>query len=100
MIALLTAAALGASRPHLVYVLTDNLGWGNVGYHRPDNPEIATPVLNSLIQEGVEIDRLYAYKVIVDRYHHDINYSRPAVLQPLTLLPAHRPASRTCQFPQ
>ena len=49
-----------------------------MGYHRPDNPEIVTPVLDSLVQEGVEIDRLYAYKV---NQLHSCNISSPP-LQP------------------
>ena len=45
-------------KPHLVYILTDNLGWGGVGYHRPNNSEVQTPVLDELVRSGVELDRL------------------------------------------
>ena len=56
-----TAAAVAPPRPHLVYVLSDNLGWANVGYHH-DSPEVVTPNINALVKSGVELDRLYTYK--------------------------------------
>ena len=65
------AAAQGAQavapRPHLVYVLTDNLGWGNVGYHREASPtgasaEVVTPNIDRLVATGIELDRFYTYK--------------------------------------
>eukprot|EP00051_Salpingoeca_urceolata_P024182 m.422334 g.422334 ORF g.422334 m.422334 type:complete len:561 (+) comp20199_c0_seq3:3-1685(+) len=50
-------------KPHIVYILTDNMGWAGVGYHRkPDFKEIQTPVLDHLAATGVRLDRLYAYK--------------------------------------
>ena len=55
------AASAAPPRPHLVYVLSDNLGWANVGYHHK-SPEVITPNINSLVQTGVELDRLYTYK--------------------------------------
>ena len=75
MVLLQAAAVLGAAqavvaavpRPHLVYVLTDNLGWGNVGYHREVSPtgptkEVVTPNIDGLVATGVELDRFYTYK--------------------------------------
>ena len=71
MLALLPAMLLASGakplRPHLVYVLSDNLGWGNVGYHRAaspsgPSPEVVTPNIDRLVATGVELDRLYTYK--------------------------------------
>lgn len=51
--AVLTTAAAGEPppRPHIVTLLTDNMGWANVGFHRPpDVParEIHTPNVDQL----------------------------------------------------
>lgn len=65
--AVAAAAATAATKPHLVYVLSDNLGWGNVGYHRAaspsgPSPEVVTPNIDHLVATGIELDRLYTYK--------------------------------------
>ena len=70
MLALTTtlfAVASAAPRPHIVLMLTDNLGYGNVGFTRalsgdPPSPEVATPTLDALAAEGIILDRLYCYK--------------------------------------
>ena len=87
MAASVTAAAEAAApKPHIVYILSDNLcpfpaptpltlptlswlnrrrvlhsGWGNVGYHRKHSspsPEVVTPRLDELVATGIELDRL------------------------------------------
>eukprot|EP00937_MAST-01D_sp_MAST-1D-sp2_P006826 g6826.t1 len=60
---LVVALASGARhQPHLVLVLADDLGWGNVGWHRaPATAEVQTPVLDRMVSEGVELNRFYAY---------------------------------------
>jgi arylsulfatase A-like enzyme len=52
------AAASQRPRPHLVFVMADDLGWANVGYH---NAHAQTPHLDGLVRAGVELDRHYAY---------------------------------------
>uniref|UniRef100_A0A4W3K161 Arylsulfatase B n=1 Tax=Callorhinchus milii TaxID=7868 RepID=A0A4W3K161_CALMI len=42
--------------PHLVYVLADDFGWGDVGYH---GSQLRTPVLDRLSAEGVRLDNYY-----------------------------------------
>lgn len=51
------AVAAGASPPNVVFVLADDLGWNDVGFH---NPEIRTPHLDRLAREGVELEAHYA----------------------------------------
>jgi arylsulfatase B len=50
----LAAAPLraAASRPNIVFILADDLGWGDVGFH---GAKIRTPVLDQLAREGVEL---------------------------------------------
>ena len=46
------------SKPHLVILLADNLGWANVGYHRPpaaDPREFATAHVDALAAGGLEL---------------------------------------------
>lgn len=52
-----------ASKPHLVFMLVDDWGWANVGYHRnPPTKEVVTPNIDGLVKEGLELDQHYAYK--------------------------------------
>ena len=51
----------------IIYILSDNLGWGNVAYHRKlspagPSPEVVTPNLDRLVASGIELDRFYTYK--------------------------------------
>ena len=53
--------------PHFVYMLADNLGYGNVGYLRATSPagptpEVQTPNLDMLASSGVVLERLYAFE--------------------------------------
>ena len=58
-----TTDAPTTTKPHLVFILVDDWGWANVGYHRdPPTKEVVTPNLNSLVKEGLELDQHYAFK--------------------------------------
>ena len=46
-----------ASRPHIVLLAIDDVGWADVGYHGSDFP---TPNIDALAKSGVELDRMYA----------------------------------------
>lgn len=45
------------SLPNIVLILADDLGWGDVGYH---GAEVATPFIDGLARDGVELDRFYS----------------------------------------
>ena len=50
-------------KPHIVLMLVDDWGWANVGYHRnPPTREVATPNIDDLVKQGLELDQHYAYK--------------------------------------
>ena len=55
------AAAAGSRpniRPNIVFILADDLGWADIGYH---NPQILTPNLNRLASGGVRLEQHYVY---------------------------------------
>lgn len=49
-----------ARQPNVIFVLSDDLGWGDVGYH---GSQIKTPTLDRLAKRGVELNRYYTYAV-------------------------------------
>ena len=51
------AMAAGTRPPNIVYIMADDLGWKDVGFHGSD---IETPVLDSLARAGVQFDEFYA----------------------------------------
>ena len=60
-IALLGADSVSAeTRPNILLVVVDDLGWAGVGFH---NKEMPTPNLNKLAGEGIELSRFYVYPV-------------------------------------
>jgi len=49
-----------ASRPHIVFMMADDLGWGDVGYH---GSEIETPHIDRLARRGAQLDQFYVQPV-------------------------------------
>lgn len=49
-----------ADTPNILFVLADDLGWGDVGYH---GSAIRTPNIDRLVSYGVELDRHYVCPV-------------------------------------
>ena len=45
-------------RPNIVLVMTDDQGWGDTGYN--GHPDLKTPHLDRLAEQGVRLDRFYA----------------------------------------
>ena len=51
------------TKPNLVFMLVDDWGWANVGYHRnPPTKEVVTPNIDDLVKNGLELDQHYAYQ--------------------------------------
>src|SRR5262245_8403374 len=46
-----------APRPHIVYIVADDLGWKDVGFHGSD---IKTPNLDKLAESGARLEEFYA----------------------------------------
>ena len=55
----LAAVAAGDSRPHLIFIMADDQGWHNTGFH---NDDLLTPHTNQLVAEGVRLTNHYVYK--------------------------------------
>lgn len=54
------------ARPHIVFLMADDLGHGNVGWHRagaggPAVPEAATPAMDALVASGIALERVYSF---------------------------------------
>ena len=50
-----------ATKPHVLFLLSDDLGWANIGFHRTTAEtedekqgqlEVQTPAINQLVKEG------------------------------------------------
>eukprot|EP01063_Lacrimia_lanifica_P015903 TRINITY_DN22557_c0_g1_i1.p1 TRINITY_DN22557_c0_g1~~TRINITY_DN22557_c0_g1_i1.p1 ORF type:complete len:579 (+),score=146.98 TRINITY_DN22557_c0_g1_i1:55-1791(+) len=55
----LAAAHAVAKKPHIIVVLTDDLGWNAPGYN---NPDLITPALDHLAATGVKLTSHYVYR--------------------------------------
>jgi arylsulfatase A-like enzyme len=51
-----SAAAQTAPRPHILYIVADDLGWKDVGFHGSD---IKTPNIDALAQGGARLEQFY-----------------------------------------
>ncbi|MHC4445604.1 MAG: sulfatase-like hydrolase/transferase, partial [Planctomycetota bacterium] len=49
-----------ADKPHIVFILTDDMGWMDVGYH---GSEISTPHIDRLAAEGTRLNQFYVQPI-------------------------------------
>lgn len=58
------AKSTTAAKPHILFMLVDDWGWANVGYHRdPPTKEVVTPNIDSLVYDGLQLDQHYVFKL-------------------------------------
>lgn len=50
----------GPRPPHLIFIMVDDQGYGDIGYHGSD---IQTPVLDQLAAEGVKLENYYVQPI-------------------------------------
>lgn len=66
LLLLLLAAASAQiipSKPNVLFILVDDLGHAELGYHRPPGyHEVQTPSIDALVAEGINLDRHYVHK--------------------------------------
>ena len=53
-------SAATSPKPHIVMFVSDDMGWNEVGYH---GSKIATPHIDGLAKEGVQLDRFYVHPI-------------------------------------
>ena len=58
LLLLMLLSVVCAARPNIVLIMTDDQGWGDVGYN--GHPELKTPHLDELARTGLRLDRFYA----------------------------------------
>ncbi|MCH1408824.1 MAG: sulfatase-like hydrolase/transferase, partial [Verrucomicrobiales bacterium] len=59
LISLLFASmAIAAEKPHIVFVMADDQGWGQTSYN--NHPDILTPHLDEMAANGLRFNRFYA----------------------------------------
>jgi arylsulfatase A-like enzyme len=60
LVCLLTTARAQAEKPNVLFIVADDLGWNDVGWH---GAPIRTPNLDRLVRDGVELDQHYVHAV-------------------------------------
>lgn len=58
LLACLASSGYAETRPNILVIVADDLGWGDVGFHTKEMP---TPRLTRLAKEGSELGRFYAH---------------------------------------
>jgi arylsulfatase A-like enzyme len=48
----------GAAKPHIIFVMADDMGWGQTGYR--GHPVLKTPNLDAMAANGLRFERFYA----------------------------------------
>eukprot|EP01084_Bolivina_argentea_P300552 518277_1 len=51
------------AKPNILFLLADDFGWGNIGYHNKENDNIKTPNMDYLVANGLELNRHYVHYV-------------------------------------
>ncbi len=49
-----------SNRPHIVFVLADDYGWHDIGYH---GSEIQTPHMDALAASGLKLEQYYVQPI-------------------------------------
>jgi arylsulfatase A-like enzyme len=57
-----TSSILTAPKPHIIFVLADDLGWNSMGYENYDL-NFTTPFLSDLASKGIIMDNYYAQEM-------------------------------------
>ncbi len=59
-LAIFTLLLHGAPKPNIILLVSDDMGWNEVGYH---GSKIATPHIDRLVKDGMQLDRFYVHPV-------------------------------------
>lgn len=50
----------GSSKPHIIFIMVDDQGYADIGYHGSD---VHTPALDKLAAEGVKLENYYVQPI-------------------------------------
>jgi arylsulfatase A-like enzyme len=92
-------AAAAEAKPNILYIVTDDLGWKDVGFHGSD---IKTPTLDALAARGAKLEEFYAQPMctptraalMTGRY--PLRYGLQTAVIPQGHTMASRPTSGCC----
>jgi arylsulfatase A-like enzyme len=80
------AACGAAQKPKILFLVADDLGWNDVGWH---GAPIRTPHLDRLVREGVELDQHYVEPVCTPTRAALMSGRYPSRFGPQTLRPSN-----------
>lgn len=58
LLCLFASSLFAAERPHIIFLMADDMGWGQTGYR--GHPVLKTPNLDAMAANGLRMDRFYA----------------------------------------
>ncbi|GFR85668.1 arylsulfatase B [Elysia marginata] len=56
LVLVLSGVQASPRSPHLIFIVADDLGWNDVGYH---NPDIISPTIDDLAGSGIKLNQSY-----------------------------------------
>ncbi len=79
---------MSANGPNILFILADDLGWGDVGYH---GSPIRTPNVDRLVETGVELDRHYVQPMCTPTRAALLTGRYPSRFGPHATVPSNHP---------
>ena len=79
---------MSGDRPNILFILADDLGWGDVGYH---GSNIRTPNIDRLVETGVELDRHYVQPMCTPTRAALLTGRYPSRFGPHATVPSNHP---------
>lgn len=79
---------MSGDRPNILFILADDLGWGDVGYH---GSGIRTPNTDRLVETGVELDRHYVQPMCTPTRAALLTGRYPSRFGPHATVPSNHP---------
>jgi len=76
------AATSNSDAPHIILVMADDQGWGDVGYN--GHPFVKTPELDAMAKEGFVFDRFYAGSPVCSPTRASVMTGRNAIRTKVT----------------
>jgi arylsulfatase A-like enzyme len=81
-----TGAGAETTRPNILLIVADDLGWNDLGYH---GSKIRTPNIDQLVRTGVELDSHYVQPVCTPTRTALLSGRYPSRFGPHTLTPSN-----------